>query len=121
MTIGPDGLIYVVDDGAHCVYKLTPEGELLQTVGTPGAAADTGYDGTLESVRGGPPFNRPTAVAVADDGDVSDLSGLECGHWRAVLLVMSGWCESRGSLPIKPLLEAWARVESPSAGVGFGR
>src|SRR5439155_15039166 len=31
----------------------------------------SGYDGTLESIiRGGPPFNRPTNLAVAPSGDV---------------------------------------------------
>jgi sugar lactone lactonase YvrE len=66
----------------HCVYKFSPVGELLLTIGTEGvgqkgAAAKTGYDGTLESITGGPHFNRPTNVAVAPNGDlyVSDGYG----------------------------------------------
>ncbi len=44
---------------------------MLQTIGRPGVAADTGYDGrSLESIRGGPPFNRPTNLAVAPGGDL---------------------------------------------------
>ena len=82
LTIGPDGLVYCVDEGSNCVYKLTPEGKVLLTIGTNGVgvsgpAAQTGYDGTLESITGGPHFNRPTNVAVAANGDlyVSDGYG----------------------------------------------
>jgi sugar lactone lactonase YvrE len=79
LTIGPDDAVYIVDEGSQVVYKFTPEGELLLTIGTKGVASDTGYDGrALESiVRGGPPFNRPTNVAVAANGDlyVSDGYG----------------------------------------------
>lgn len=77
LTIGPDGRVYCVDDGAHCVYVLSPTGERLATIGTPGAASDTGYDGSLESIKGGGPFNRPTNLAVAPSGDlyVSDGYG----------------------------------------------
>jgi streptogramin lyase len=70
VTVGPDDSVYVVDDGAHCVYKFTPDGELLLTIGTPGIPSETGYDGRLETVRGGPPFNRPTGVALAPNGDI---------------------------------------------------
>lgn len=78
LTVAPDGTILCVDEGAEVVYRLTPEGELLQTIGNKGVASDTGYDGSLTSiVRGGPPFNRPTNVAVAPNGDlyVSDGYG----------------------------------------------
>ena len=79
LTIGPDDAVYIVDEGSQVVYKFTPGGELLLTIGTKGVASDTGYDGrSLESiVRGGPPFNRPTNVAVAANGDlyVSDGYG----------------------------------------------
>ena len=77
LTIGPDGLLYAVDEGHNCVFKLTPEGSLLQTIGNKGVAANTGYDGTLDSITGGPPFNRPTNVAVAANGElyVSDGYG----------------------------------------------
>lgn len=78
LTIAPDDSVLIVDEGAEVVYKFTPDGELLLTLGTKGVASDTGYDGTQESiVRGGPPFNRPTNVAVAPSGDlyVSDGYG----------------------------------------------
>lgn len=79
LTIGPDDSVYCVDEGAQVVYKFSPGGELLQTIGSVGVASDTGYDGrTLESIRpGAGPFNRPTNVAIAPNGDlyVSDGYG----------------------------------------------
>jgi DNA-binding beta-propeller fold protein YncE len=78
LRIGPDGRVYLVDDGAHCVFVTTPTGELLQTIGIPGAPSATGYDGrNLASITGGPPFNAPTNLAVGPTGDlyVSDGYG----------------------------------------------
>ena len=72
-------MVYTVDDGDHTVRKFTPEGKQLMLIGTPGKASDTGYDGKSHASvkRGGPPFNRPTDVAVAPDGElyVSDGYG----------------------------------------------
>jgi sugar lactone lactonase YvrE len=75
LTVGPDGRVYCVDDGAHCVYVFSPTGELLRTIGNPGVPSETGYDGRLESIRGGPPFNRPTNPAVAPGGDLYVTDG----------------------------------------------
>lgn len=79
ITVGPDDSVYCVDDGDHTVRKFTTEGTLLLTIGTPGTPSDTGYDGrSLDTIlRGGPPFNRPTNLAVAPNGDlyVSDGYG----------------------------------------------
>jgi DNA-binding beta-propeller fold protein YncE len=84
LTIAPDDSVYCVDEGKQVVYKFTPDGELMQTIGTPGVASDTGYDGrSLASIRrGGPPFNRPTNVALAPNGDlyVSDGYGNASVH-----------------------------------------
>ena len=45
--------------------------DLLRTIGTPGQAAETGHDGRImASIRGGPPFNRPTNLAVAPSGEI---------------------------------------------------
>ena len=54
LTIGPDGMLYCVDDDGHCVRRCTLGGELLATYGTPGQPAP---------LHGGEPFNRPTKVA----------------------------------------------------------
>ena len=49
----------------HAVYKFSPEGELLMTLGTPGVPGD----GT------GPLFNEPNDVAVAPNGDIYVADG----------------------------------------------
>ena len=54
VTIGPDGMLYCVDDGDHSIRKCTPDGEVLMTIGTPGEPAPA---------HSGQPFNRPTKVA----------------------------------------------------------
>jgi DNA-binding beta-propeller fold protein YncE len=80
LRFAPDGCLYTVDDGDHTVRRFTPQGQLLMTLGTPGVASDTGYDerhwgkNTYEGCRsithGGPPFNKPTGVAIAPNGDL---------------------------------------------------
>jgi streptogramin lyase len=77
LTVGPADEIWVVDETHHCIHEYTTDGELRRTIGNVGVASDTGYDGTLESITGGPPFNRPTNLAVAANGEllVSDGYG----------------------------------------------
>ena len=80
IRFGPDGAVYTVDDGNHTVRKFTPDGKQLMMLGTPGVSSDTGYNkekGTPSITHGGPPFNRPTGVALAPNGDlyVSDGYG----------------------------------------------
>ena len=81
--MGPDGTIYCTDDELHVVYKFTLEGKLLQTLGNKGQPSDTGYVmdyadffwSLTTIVRGAPPFNRPTGVAVADSGVIYVADG----------------------------------------------
>ena len=54
LTLGPDGMLYCVDDQGHCVRKCTLEGEVLTVIGTPGEGAPA---------QSGHPFNQPTKVA----------------------------------------------------------
>lgn len=80
ITVGQDGSVYTTDDGDHTVRKFTPEGQQLMVLGTPNEPSDTGYDkekGLSSIARCGPPFNRPTGIAVAGNGDlyVSDGYG----------------------------------------------
>jgi sugar lactone lactonase YvrE len=85
LSIGPEGTIYVADDGLHCIHVLDPDGRPIRVIGSPGSPSETGYDPDdpvshrrVASVRrGGPPFNRPTKPAVAPGGDlfVSDGYG----------------------------------------------
>jgi hypothetical protein len=53
----PQKHIWLVDDGAHALYKFTPDGKLVQTVGTP---MQSGNDETH--------FARPTDIAWLPDG-----------------------------------------------------
>ncbi len=70
ICIGPDDAVYCTDDVDHTVRKFTTEGKLLLTLGQSGQPSDTGIDGidyrTIK--RAGPPFHRPTNVALAADG-----------------------------------------------------
>jgi len=97
LTVGPDDRVYCVDEGAQCVYVFMPAGELLTTLGVPGVAADTGYDGqTMESIHGGPPFNRPTNLAVAPNGElyISDGYGnCKIHRFSATGTLLQSWGE----------------------------
>lgn len=83
LTVAPDGTVYCVDCGDHTIRRFTPEGRLLQTIGTPGAAADTGYgrrgptvvhlNETIE--RPGGPFNGCTNLTIAPTGDLYVADG----------------------------------------------
>ena len=78
ITIGPDDSVFCVDTGDHTVRKFTTEGRLLLTIGTAGSASDTGFVEDYRSIRqGGPPFNKPTNLALGPSGDlyVSDGYG----------------------------------------------
>ena len=82
IRIGQDGDIYCTDDGNHIVSKFSPEGELLLTLGTRDKPSDTGYieqPDLLSSLatikRGGPPFNRPTGVALSSVGNIYVTDG----------------------------------------------
>ena len=77
ITIGPDGSVYCVDDADHSVRKFTPDGELRMTLGMRGRPSDTGYDGAAYATiaRAGPPFNRPTNLAIAPSGDLYVTDG----------------------------------------------
>ncbi len=85
ITLGPDGLVWCVDETRHTVLKFDRSGTLLGRLGKPGAGSDTGVDPSLPTLaeriasiaRGAGPFNLPTKLAVAPGGDlfVSDGYG----------------------------------------------
>jgi DNA-binding beta-propeller fold protein YncE len=67
VTLGPDGALYCADDGAHCIYVCSPDGEVTMTIGTPGSPSPR---------LGGEPFNQPTKVAFhPGTGDVYIADG----------------------------------------------
>jgi sugar lactone lactonase YvrE len=77
-----DDVVYLAGDTDHTVRKFTLDGKLLQTLGTLGQPSDSGYDASAQHnlstiKRGAPPFNRPTRLSVAPNGEmyVSDGYG----------------------------------------------
>lgn len=86
VTIGPDDILYCVDDGGHTVRKYTPEGKLIMTIGTQGQAAP---------YQSGIPFNRPTKVALdpkSDEFYVSDGYGNSRVHkYSADGILLFSW------------------------------
>ena len=71
LRVGSDNSVYVVDDFDHTVRKFTTDGEIIWTLGTPGTPSDTGYVyDDYRSITGvGPPFNRPTNLALSKTGN----------------------------------------------------
>ncbi|MSQ29130.1 MAG: hypothetical protein EXR68_01395 [Dehalococcoidia bacterium] len=72
--------VYTTDDGDHTVRKFTLDGELMMTIGTRHQPSDTGYDrsrpDSLRTItRPAGPFNRPTRVAVAPNGELLVADG----------------------------------------------
>ena len=72
ICVGPDDSIYCVDDGDHTLRQCTPEGKVLMTLGVPHQPSDSGYVPVdyLSVKYGGPPFCRPTNVALSPQGDI---------------------------------------------------
>jgi predicted membrane-bound mannosyltransferase/DNA-binding beta-propeller fold protein YncE len=59
MSIGPDGRVYVAEEGTHRISVFDRDGGFITSFGQQGAAAE---DGAF--------FERPHSVAVADDGTI---------------------------------------------------
>lgn len=59
LWIGPDGRVFSTDTGDHTVRIFTPDGALLQTLGTPGQPGAPGM-----------PFNQPTRAVAGPSGDI---------------------------------------------------
>jgi DNA-binding beta-propeller fold protein YncE len=73
ITVGPDGHVFTADTGDHTVRKWTADGRLLMTLGTV----------NINSPEfGGTPFNKPTQLGVASNGDlyISDGYNNACVH-----------------------------------------
>jgi len=76
--IGSDGsILYCTDDRNHTVTKFTTDGKVLMTLGINNKPSDTGYreasdlwEKIASIKRGGPPFNRPTGVALSSTGEI---------------------------------------------------
>jgi DNA-binding beta-propeller fold protein YncE len=69
--------VWIVERNDGQIFKFTPRGELLMSIGTKGYRSDTGADNTNFGSDGyklvthpGEPFNMPAGVAIADSGDI---------------------------------------------------
>jgi DNA-binding beta-propeller fold protein YncE len=104
ITIGPDDTVYVVDELDHTIKLFALSGQPKGIIGVSGRASDTGVNWELPSdreiqasiARSGPPFNRPTKVAVAPNGDlyVSDGYGnSRVHHFAANGELLGSWGE----------------------------
>ncbi len=82
--IEKDGTIWLTDGqdasgkSRHQVFKLTPEGKVLMTLGKAGVAGD-----------GPDTFNQPNAVAIAPNGDIFVSDGHSPGRGNARVLKFS--------------------------------
>jgi len=72
MGIDADGNLYLPVFVSSVVYKFSPEGELMLTLGTRDEPSDTDWPGGWRNVpgRAGGPFNTPCDVHVTSDGAI---------------------------------------------------
>ncbi len=76
IAIGVDGLLYCVDVGGHRVQVYTPEGDLVRTIAGPVSPSDSGYTTDFRTIlRGAGPFNQPTKMVTAANGDLFASDG----------------------------------------------
>jgi DNA-binding beta-propeller fold protein YncE len=77
LMIGPEDAVYCVDDFDHTVKKFTTDGKLLQTLGVRGRPSETGATSIdFRTVKySGEPFNYPTDLAIAPNGDLFITDG----------------------------------------------
>lgn len=76
LSVSPDGSLLVADNQANVVRRFSADGELLQTIGTVGAASDTGTNGHFHSVvRSAGPFNGPTRAVEDGSGRIFVADG----------------------------------------------
>lgn len=82
LFVTEDGRIWVCDADRHAAYALDVRGNILQTLGTPDAPCDNGYQKdvpyphNLYTIReAGAPFNRPTRAVQAKNGDIYCCDG----------------------------------------------
>jgi DNA-binding beta-propeller fold protein YncE len=77
IRIGPDGSLWLTDDGDHSIRRCTIEGEVLQTIGTPGEPAP---------FMSGRPFNKCNNLAFGTDGDIFVVDGYGNAHVHRMTL-----------------------------------
>ena len=92
--IGPDDGVYLADRDAHTISKYSLDGNLLLRLGT-GQPSETGYTSTSEPVpKAAGPFNLPTGIAVAPNGDIFISDGYgncRVHHYDATGSLIYSW------------------------------
>ena len=75
--LSPDNHIWTAETGRHVAHKFTKDGKSVMTLGNKDQPSETGIQGgrddfeSIGSIKvGGPPFNRPTGVAISSTGDI---------------------------------------------------
>jgi DNA-binding beta-propeller fold protein YncE len=71
IRVGPDGSLWLTDDGDHTIRRCTLDGDVLQTIGTPGEPAP---------FMSGRPFNKPNNIAFGPGGDIFVADGYGNAH-----------------------------------------
>ncbi len=66
LSFDREGFIWATDNAGHAVYKFSPDGKLLMTLGKRGVAGD---DASRDL------FNQPSAVFIAANGDIFVADG----------------------------------------------
>ena len=74
LRIDKDGNIWATDVGAHTVLKISPQGQVLQTLGEKGQAGD--WDASTHR------FREPNDIAIAANGDLFITQGHTPGAGR---------------------------------------
>ncbi len=77
LTVDARGHLWVTDVGLHVVVELAPDGSVVRTLGEPGVSGEDALH-----------FNRPTDVAVTEDGTVFVSDGY--GNGRVVVFAADG-------------------------------
>jgi DNA-binding beta-propeller fold protein YncE len=69
LRIDREGNLWATDVGAHTVIKVSPQGQVLMTLGT------RGQSGMWDEAAGTRLFNQPNDIAIAANGDVFVIQG----------------------------------------------
>ncbi len=72
ICMGPDDMLYLTDDRDHTVRKYSPDGKLQMSLGISGQGSNSGVENSDYRTikRGAPPFNQPTNLALAPNGEI---------------------------------------------------
>ena len=84
LRVDRDDNIWITDQQCNTVMKLSPDGEVLMTLGTPGGA------GNWDEAKGAHLFNQPTDIAIAPNGDIIVTTGHGVANPRVVRFDRTG-------------------------------